>query len=179
MPNPNVGLFATNAAWAVVCEKNDDVSNCSSYQQIQDSECGIEGITKTCTACKSGYVQEKFTVGYQTGYKCVKYVCSSSNCSSDSSWSSGGTGYQKKVNRGCSNNSCVTTSTSYRCAAGYYGAATTNTVPTCTRCPTVDGVTGTSADGATSQSGCYIPSGTTGNDTTGSFTYTANSYYCG
>ncbi|MBD5388985.1 hypothetical protein HDR63_01890 [bacterium] len=98
---------------------------------------------------------------------------------SDSSWSSGGTGYQKKVNRGCSNGSCVATSTSYQCAAGYYGAATTNTVPTCTRCPTVDGVTGTSPAGATAATGCYIPSGTTGSDATGAFTYADDSYYCG
>lgn len=57
----------------------------------------------------------------------------------------------------------------YACKPGYYLSS-----GNCVRCPnsgtTVDNNTG----GITS---CYIPSGTTGSDGTGSFKYTSNCYY--
>lgn len=66
---------------------------------------------------------------------------------------------------------CVTTYT-YKCKAGYYGNPTALN-KTCTKCPN----SGTSSEGSISITKCYIPSGTTGSDSTGSYTYTANCYY--
>ena len=98
--------------------------------------------------------------------------------------------------------SCEITSTTYKCAAGYYGTAT-SALAGCTKCP--DNATcsggngstyvcnsgtykaygacascpspGTSPAGSTSISSCYIPSGTTGSDGSGTYKYTANCYY--
>ena len=98
--------------------------------------------------------------------------------------------------------SCEITSTTYKCAAGYYGTAT-SALAGCTKCP--DNATcsggngstyvcnsgtykaygacascpspGTSPSGSTSISSCYIPSGTTGSDGSGTYKYTANCYY--
>ena len=71
---------------------------------------------------------------------------------------------------GAANAACTATTKTYTsCKPGYYlsGGA-------CQSCPSG----GTSADkntgGVTS---CYLPSGTTGSDSTGSYTYTANCYY--
>ena len=61
------------------------------------------------------------------------------------------------------------------CNSGYYfltvlGGDTGN----CMECPSP----GTKSDGGTSGiSGCYIPSGTTGSDGSGSYTYSGNCYY--
>ena len=99
--------------------------------------------------------------------------------------------------------SCDTTSRTYACASGYYGTATSGTSG-CTACPsnaTCSGGNGstfscnkgyyksgssctacpsdgtTSGSGATSVSSCYIPSGTSFSDGTGSGSYTGNCYY--
>ena len=98
--------------------------------------------------------------------------------------------------------SCSITSTTYKCASGYYGTATSATSG-CTKCPTNatcaggNGSTyvcnkgtyktssgcescpspGTSPSGSTSISSCYIPLGTTGSDGSGTYKYTANCYY--
>ena len=69
----------------------------------------------------------------------------------------------------------------YRCAAGYYGSASGNVsgsiVRGCTLCPSSGGVAGQSAAGTLSVIGCYIPSGTSFSDSTGSGTYTDNCYW--
>ena len=98
--------------------------------------------------------------------------------------------------------SCKITSTTYKCASGYYGTAT-SAFAGCTKCPTNatcaggNGSTyvcnsgtyktssgcascpwpGTSAAGSTSISSCYIRSGTLGSDDSGSYKYTADCYY--
>lgn len=59
------------------------------------------------------------------------------------------------------------------CKPGYYLSGTS-----CMRCPSSGGVFGTTADNNTGGiTSCYLPSGTTGSDATGSFTYTGNCYY--
>ena len=61
------------------------------------------------------------------------------------------------------NHSCV-------CAKGYYS----NSSNDCVQCP--DG--GTTANiGSSSITACYIPSGTTGSDSTGTYKYMSNCYY--
>ena len=98
--------------------------------------------------------------------------------------------------------SCNITSTTYKCASGYYGTAT-SAFAGCTKCPnnatcaggngstfvcnsgtykTSSGCAscpwpGTSAAGSTSISSCYIRSGTLGSDDSGSYKYTADCYY--
>ncbi|MDE6481910.1 MAG: hypothetical protein K2L25_03780 [Alphaproteobacteria bacterium] len=72
---------------------------------------------------------------------------------------------------------CKTTaikaSCEYQCKKGYYGSG-----QSCTRCPSSGGVYGTTAlAGATAITACYLPSGTTFSDTTGSGTYTDACYY--
>ena len=61
----------------------------------------------------------------------------------------------------------------YRCVAGAYGNPSASNKTACAPCPSP----GTSAAGSTSQSDCYIPAGTTGSDSTGTYKYTSNCYY--
>ena len=125
-----------------------------------------------CTACATNYKLREFSDSATgctfTNQDCEAQCTGCSNCTSDTSWSSAGTGYEKKVTRTCNCNTC-NTSTSYRCAAGYYGSSSNGTSG-CTRCPS----NGNSAAGSTSATGCYIISGSDG---TGSFKYTQNCYY--
>ncbi|MBQ8293897.1 MAG: hypothetical protein IJX89_00735 [Alphaproteobacteria bacterium] len=75
-----------------------------------------------------------------------------------------------------------------KCEQGYYGTPSYSfglvigesgsCSGTCTRCPSSDGVYGTTAAaGATSITECYIPSGTTFSDDTGSGIYTDSCHY--
>ena len=72
----------------------------------------------------------------------------------------------------CVGSLCVR-GTNYRCVAGAYGNPSASNKTACAPCPSP----GTSAAGSTSQSDCYIPAGTTGSDSTGTYKYTANCYY--
>lgn len=114
-------------------------------------------------------------VVYQCGEIMTIYFCCrdcDSSCNSDRDYSYAGTGSQKFTTRTCNCDGTCTESTSYRCTAGYYGNPNAS-APHCTPCP----APGTSGTGAYSISHCYIPSGTTGSDASGTFTYTSNCYY--
>ena len=80
-------------------------------------------------------------------------------------------GYQEKVTATGTILNC-TRKTSYRCAAGYYGQSTNGTTG-CTPCP----APGTSANGATAKTSCYVVSGTVANDTSGQYNFTNNCFY--
>ena len=131
-----------------------------------------------CRTCMSGYKSEFVgpisfsdctnTISYQT---CPTKCAGCTNCVSDSNFSSYSTGYQRKATRTCDCETCRTTY-SYRCAAGYYGSSSNGTSG-CSPCPSG----GTSSAGTTSATGCYIPSGTTGSDATGTYKYTSNCYW--
>ena len=75
----------------------------------------------------------------------------------------------------------VTASKHYMsCKPGYYyGSLLEGGEKTCTRCPRFKtGVYGTSVDKNTGdETSCYVPSGTTGSDDTGTFEYTFSCYY--
>lgn len=103
--------------------------------------------------------------------------------------------------------SCQNKKTTYKCASGYYGTATSSSAgctacpdnatcaggngstfvcavgyyksgSACVQCPASGGVYGaTSGTGATSITECCLPSGTSFSDTSGSGTYTGNCYY--
>ena len=167
------------------CSPNDfgviDVAeNCQHIAAtcLTDDNGNLFGITR-CTACNPGYTLVQTTFGVTCKnllhnlpfFTCVQ-TCTSSNCKSDTSWSAAGTGYQKKANRSCSDSTTCKTTYSYRCAAGYYGSSSNGTSG-CNPCPSG----GTSSAGTTSATGCYIPSGTTGSDSTGTYKYTSNCYW--
>lgn len=134
-----------------------------------------------CTSCSPGYTLTNVAFsqcGLKKIFKACDCVCS--NCTSDIAYTAAGTGYQKKVNRYCDCSSgtakCIET-TVYQCAVGYYGRSTNGTSG-CTRCPSSGGVYGTTAAaGSTAITSCYIPSGSSFSDGTGSGTYTGNCYY--
>ncbi|HIS71043.1 MAG TPA: hypothetical protein IAD02_03600 [Candidatus Enterousia intestinigallinarum] len=98
-------------------------------------------------------------------------TCTASNCS-PSAWTAYATGYERRTYRYCSTSTKCTSSIQYRCAAGYYGR-TINGSSGCTCCPN----SGSSVAGSTVITSCYLPSGTTGTDTSGTYTYTADCYY--
>lgn len=179
-----IGCIAChNAVYAAECVANACDPDDLGYMDINpfaSNNCSNPGATcycgervLSCPFCSSGYTRTQDSVALSSGGSAKYYYCKEnctgcSNCTSDTSWSSAGTGYEKKVTRTCNCNTC-NTSTSYRCAAGYYGSSSNGTSG-CTRCPS----SGNSAAGSTSATGCYI---TSGSDGTGSFTYTQNCYY--
>ncbi|MDE6478344.1 MAG: hypothetical protein K2L94_03800, partial [Alphaproteobacteria bacterium] len=134
------------------CETTVTASNCQMVTTYYYNDYGIE----TCNACKTGYTRSAATIsipGCQNKieyYICTENCTGCSNCTSDSAWSAHSTGYEKKVTRTCNCNTCSAT-TSYRCAAGYYGTSTNGTSG-CTRCPN----NGSSSAGTTSVTGCCI-----------------------
>ncbi|MDE5615932.1 MAG: hypothetical protein K2I81_03820 [Alphaproteobacteria bacterium] len=101
-------------------------------------------------------------------------ACDSASCTSDTTYIAHSTGYESKSTRMCTClNGCKETSTSYRCAAGYYGSSTNGTTG-CTACP--DG--GTSVAGSnTSITSCHLPTGANFSDPSGSGEYTGNCHY--
>lgn len=97
--------------------------------------------------------------------------CTSLNCRS-TNWTAYATGYERRTYKYCATLTRCASSIQFRCAAGYYGSSTTGTSG-CTRCPN----SGVSMAGSTEITSCYLPSGTTGTDTSGTYTYTADCYY--
>ena len=139
--------------------------------------------------------------------RCTNQVfCTSCKSSTTTNTSGVTTTTNRSMTATCNNchvtPSCNITSMTYKCASGYYGTAT-SAFAGCTKCPTNatcsggNGSTfvcnsgtyksgsgcescpspGTSPSGSTSISSCYIPSGTTGSDGSGTYKYTANCYY--
>ena len=133
----------------------------------------------SCTSCDAGceLTQQAASVpgcSNEISFNVCRKSCDGtcSDCTT-SAWTAGNTGYQKRTYASCNTATCVCTKrTQYRCAAGYYGTSSNGTSG-CSRCPS----NGSSTAGATAITSCYLPSGTTGSDSTGSYTYTANCYY--
>ena len=133
----------------------------------------------SCTSCDAGYelTQQAASVpgcSNEILFNVCRKSCDGtcSDCTT-SAWTAGNTGYQKRTYASCNTATCVCTKTAqYRCAAGYYGTSSNGTSG-CSRCPS----NGSSTAGATAITSCYLPSGTTGSDSTGSYTYTSNCYY--
>ena len=99
--------------------------------------------------------------------------CTPENCKpSVEGWQSCGSYVECEATAECVGNFCMH-GQNYRCVAGAYGNPSLSNKTACAPCPSP----GTSAAGSTSQSDCYIPAGTTGSDSTGTYKYTANCYY--
>ena len=182
MPTKSYGL-------ATVCQQIACPANAAGVSQLAQN-CQTTGArcyggasemvgTTTCETCRSGYVRVSRTFNATCAtrpiridyYTCL-LACTNSNCKSDTSWSSYGDGYERRILRECSDSTTCKTTYSYRCAAGYYGSSSNGTSG-CNPCPSG----GTSSAGTTSATGCYIPSGTTGSDSTGTYKYTSNCYW--
>ena len=135
---------------------------------------------KSCKTCPSGFTRKAMTAnvsdecGTLTWYTCIKECDGTCDNCISSLWSKGSYNIESRTVATCNTQTCVCTKkTERRCSAGYYGTVTLVSSSACTQCPSP----GTSAAGATSQSDCYIPAGTTGSDSTGTYKYTANCYY--
>ena len=181
---PNTAFGLVTVCRQMACMPSDSSIevrglNCA----MSTATCWGSGTDKTgvesCTTCESGYTKVSKSIILSCGngtvtatYNTCLPTCTTSNCKSDTSWSAAGTGYQKKANRSCSDSTTCKTTYSYRCAAGYYGSSS-NGRSGCNPCPSG----GTSSAGTTSATGCYIPSGTTGSDSTGTYKYTSNCYW--
>ncbi len=153
--NDAIGMFVDCDGSTCKCVNAQTGTSTYSCGCASDSECSSgqychQGTCETCGGCN--------------------------NCSGDTGWVSGNTGYQYRQTKYCLCETCHT-STSYRCATGYYGSSSNGTSG-CTRCPSEDGATGTSAAGSTARTSCYIPSGTKFSNNTGSGQWTGNSFYC-
>ena len=136
---------------------------------------------KSCKTCLSGYTRTAQTVnisdncGTLTWYTCVKECDGTCDNCISSLWSKGSYNTESRTAATCNTQTCVCTKKiERRCTAGYYGTVgMIVSSSACTQCPSP----GTSAAGSTSQSDCYIPAGTTGSDSTGTYKYTSNCYY--
>ena len=158
----------------------------------------------SCNSCDTTYytmLEKTGSGGGTCTYNYTACVCKN-GCTSDS-WTSSNTGYESAY---ICDKTC-TRVYSHQCAAGYYGTATSASAgctkcpsnasctggnnstfvcnqgyykngSKCERCPASGGVYGTTASaGSTSITSCYLPSGTSFSDSTGSGTYTGNCYY--
>ncbi len=136
----------------------------------------------SCTVCQSGYTRihsgrnAAFSGCEFEAHYCQQNCVGCPDCTSDASWSAHSAGYEKKVNRTCSCNTCNST-TVYRCAAGYYGTSS-NGSSGCTKCPNyMGGGNAQSSAGTTQINGCYAPAGAGGSDTTGNRAFDTDCYY--
>ena len=147
----------------------------------------IQGPGKTCECSGGRNHGASCTVNSQCpGGTCVNVggggitpptLCTPENCKPfTTGWGSCGSGANSYVEceatAECVGNFCML-GQNYRCVAGAYGNPSASNETACAPCPSP----GTSAAGSTSQSDCYIPAGTTGSDSTGTYKYTANCYY--
>lgn len=186
-----------NSGYAETCEPYEACDPDKTYAEIYGS-CNPWGATEHYNCYKRDSEESAtlkvFDCKCPTTYKKIysevsgctglTYVsgcrCECSNCQSDTTWSAGNTGYQRRLIRTCDCSGSTATCKSnyeYRCAVGYYGSSTNGTSG-CTRCPASGGIYGTTAAaGSTVITSCYIPSGSSFSDSTGSGTYTGNCYY--
>ena len=139
-------------------------------------------------SCPSGTTRTQKTHQSQlcgtsyTYYDCLSTCTGCSNCTDNASWTSAGTGYEKRTKKECNLSTCkCESSTIYQCAKGYYGSSTNGTSG-CTICPMEETFSAngtTESAGTRFNSGCYIPAGTLFSDTTGSGEYPERCDYDG
>ena len=133
---------------------------------------------RSCNTCQTGYTRTSHRVtpsgcsNSVTYYDCTKEEpdCDGTcdNCES-TGWTSLSGNRETRTVATCNTATCeCTKSVEFRCVAGYWGSGST-----CSACP----APGTSSTGTTTLQGCYIPAGTTGSDSTGTYKYTSNCYY--
>lgn len=169
----------------------DEMSEHSIYCGESTSRCYRHNTTgeivqiNSCTSCLFGsgaVLESEIWVSPTCANQLFSYsdcVKSCINCVSDVTWTRVTTlsPYEKKTTRTCNCGTCVE-NTAYRCAIGYWGSSTNGTSG-CTRCPRDEGGNygTTAAAGSTVVTACYIDSGKTFTDATGTGTYVGDCYY--
>lgn len=108
--------------------------------------------------------------------------CSACSCkTSTGSWQTAGANVKRrlKVTASTSGSYSCSGSSSYEygCAAGYYQTGASGGTITCSECPSLGTLKGTSAEGSTDITACYLPANKDGTDNTGTFQFTSNCYY--
>ena len=164
------GACSTSTA----CTGNSNIvqgSICDTSERKCYTTGSVNFYVDSCKTCIDGSVPSLITSSYggcNISYAICGQVCPQS-CS-NLAWADAGTGYQVRCN--ISSYTCE-----YRCADNYYGSPS-SALAGCTVCPSSGGVAGQSVAGDNSTiTRCYIPSGTSFSDSTGSGTYTANCYW--
>ena len=172
-----IGVFAILTTMPNIANALNIVSptHCIATGTGGESYCVCSGGTNagaTCTVdsqCPGGICIRD--TGPDIG-KCTPETCKPTT----TGWGSCGVGANSYVEceatAECVGNFCMH-GQNYRCVAGAYGNPSASNKTACAPCPSP----GTSAAGSTSQSDCYIPAGTTGSDSTGTYKYTSNCYY--
>lgn len=141
---------------------------CDKYSINSTMGSNCSGCSSTWTTVNTRYQTRKQGYSLCGGYEHTEtnYRCAAGYYGTPTSTTSG-------CNACPSNATCSAGSTTFSCNKGYYKNGTI-----CTACPTSGGIAGTtSAAGATSITSCYLPSGASFSDSTGSGTYTGNCYY--
>ncbi len=172
-----------SAIWAGIACAEDayglalvDPDNCIECRPILSSldgntvhgECSMYDAT-CCDPCKKEVVPIDPTISDETTCSGSTIITLDGNC-------------EKVDTKGCKNNACIK-KTSLRCVKGYYGTAEYEQLNLtkctgCEPCPTSGGIAGTtSGPGATAITECYLPSGTSFSDSTGSGIYVGDCYY--
>lgn len=181
---PSWGI--SKVCMGVACTVDDPISpgNAIHYCTNYADSCYNGTRVRTCTKCQTGYTRTSNSVkpsgcsNSVTYYDCTKEEpdCDGTcdNCES-TGWTKGANNTESRTVATCNTQTCICSrKVERRCAAGYYGTVGVIVSGSpCTQCP----LPGTSAAGSTSQSDCYIPAGTTGSDSTGTYKYTSNCYY--
>ncbi|MBQ8293809.1 MAG: hypothetical protein IJX89_00265 [Alphaproteobacteria bacterium] len=184
-------LGLTNRAYAALALGCTTVASCDAGQEM---------ICEPRDGCE-------WEVCYCSAELVLPGLCTTTNCTSDTSYTDYSTGYTVKRTRECLDDICTVTASEYACASGYYGTATSDSTgcticpdnatclggngstfrcaqgyykngASCPRCPISNNTYGTTLLlNATSITDCYLPSGTEFSDTTGTGTYTDKCYY--
>ena len=161
----------------------DVADNCTTSEQIyfcdpNGRRCDL--VTRCASCTTSGWTYSYYT--YVDGNVCadipVTQCCKIRPGPSTDPWIvvTQNRAYQVQQTRDYKCDGKYTVINEYRCAVGYYGNAegtSSYNLTGCSPCP----IGGTSEAGATSITGCYIPAGTTGSDSTGGYTYAEDCYY--
>ncbi len=162
----------------------------TTYTAVGGTKCatsnteGCYGTQKliSCQTCPSNYTLTSKTMQLSSNCSESYNTCelgdpsaacdgTCTNCTS-TDWGSVNlfTGVQTRTVKTCDTSTCIcTSSTEYRCGAGYYGY-----LDNCTACPG-SGTSTAGSNGAITD--CYLPAGTTGSDATGTYEYTTPCYY--
>ena len=193
--SPAWGLAAFNCCYlstefcpggtSPLCTDSSFCSSCGGTgTQINSYGIAVTGLRGVVTSCVNNIITPTCEVINVKSYECAfgyygtatSQTSGCTRCPANATCSGGNgstfvckAGYQKNdAGTGCEKKPPLVLS----CPAGQY-MDTSQLFKTCKDCPSP----GTSASGSTGITSCYIPSGYTGSDGTGSYKYAANCYY--
>lgn len=180
-----MSVGSCTGGYSALCTDRTFCSSCSGTGTLINSYgIAVTGRRSIQTSCVGNIITPTCEVTNVTSYECaVGYYGTATSqtsgctrCPANATCSGGNgstfackAGYQKNdAGTGCEKTPPLVVS----CSAGQY-MDTSQLLKRCKDCPSP----GTSADNAVGITSCYIPSGYTGSDGTGSYKYAANCYY--